>query len=176
MLQEQASHIAHIVFLGAVLGMVIDMYRVVSAMLNPGKYLAAVYDIVFWLACTLWTFLYLLRSNSGEARLYVLALLLVGFILQQSIVGNRLRSSFKSVLRAVVRGVSKVIGFIAVVVDGFLNILVAPVRFVARLVIRPFAWLVSLLMRPARYGKRRLGALKRKLHQWWRPPEEPKDF
>ena len=71
MLQDQAFNIAQIALLGVALGMLIDMYRVITRMLNPGKYLAGLFDILFWLSCTLWTFVYLLRVNSGEARFYV---------------------------------------------------------------------------------------------------------
>lgn len=176
-LQEQAAHIAQIVFLGAVLGVAIDMYRVVAVMLNPGKYLSAIYDILFWLGCSLWTFLYLLSSNSGEARLYVLALLLMGFVVEQAILGRPLRRRLRAALKAVFMGISSVIRLLAWVIDAILDILVAPVRLFARILVRPLLWMYGLLVRPVRYGRQRLRSLTQVLSNWWRPPgERPKDY
>lgn len=179
MLQEQASNIAQIALLGVALGMLIDMYRVFTRMLNPGKYISGLFDLLFWLSCTLWTFVFLLRVNSGEARLYVLALLLLGFVLEQIILGSTLRTNFRSVLRTLIKGLSRLINAISVFVDAVLNAIMAPFRFIVRLILRPTIWLVGLVLRPVRFVARGLKVVYKTMRsyvkRWW-AGEEPKEF
>ncbi|MDP3488373.1 MAG: spore cortex biosynthesis protein YabQ, partial [Bacillota bacterium] len=155
MLQEQAFNIAQIALLGVALGVLIDMYRIIASMLNPGKYLAGLFDLLFWLSCTLWAFVYLLGVNSGEARLYVLALLLLGFVLEQKILGRALRTNLRSVLRTLVKGLSKLINAVSIFLEAVLNAITAPYRFIARIVLWPIIWLVGLVLRPIRFMVRR---------------------
>jgi len=178
-LQEQALNIAQIALLGVVLGMLIDMYRVMARLINPGRYLAAVFDLLFWLACTLWAFVYLLQVNSGEARLYVLALLFGGFLLEQKLLGSSLRANLRAVLLALGRGINKVIEVVSLLLEAILDAICAPFRFIVRLTLRPLVWLISLVVKPARALRGRLRSLKRRLHatltQWWEG-EEPKEL
>ena len=180
MLQEQAVYIAQIALFGVALGMLIDMYRVVARMLNPGKYLAGLFDLLFWLSCTLWTFVYLLRVNSGEARLYVLALLLLGFILEQRILGKSLRTNLRSVLQALAKGLSRLINAISLFFEVVLNAITAPYRFIVRLALRPIIWIIGLVFRPIRFMVRRLRAFAKAMRtfvaKWWQGAEEPKEF
>ena len=179
MLQEQAFNIAQIALLGVALGMLIDMYRVITRMLSPGKYLAGLFDLLFWLSCTLWTFVYLLQVNSGEARLYVLALLLLGFALEQKILGSTLRTNMRSVLRALIKGLSRVISAISVFLEAVLNAITAPFRFIVRSALRPLIWLIGLALSPVRLIVRRLRAFNRRMNviakKWWMG-EEPKEL
>lgn len=179
MLQDQAFNIAQIALLGVALGMLIDMYRVITRMLNPGKYLAGLFDILFWLSCTLWTFVYLLRVNSGEARFYVLALVLLGYVLEQRILGRTLRTNLRSVLQAITKGLSRLINAISVFVEALLNAITAPFRYFVRLILRPIMWVVGFILRPIRFAVRRVRAFNKALRTfvrtWW-SGESPEEF
>lgn len=178
MLQGQAFDIAQIVLLGVALGMLIDIYRVTTRMLNPGKYLAALFDLLFWLTAAIWAFVYLLRVNSGEARLYVLALLFLGYLLEQKVLGAYLRANLRAVLMTIGKGLSRLISAISVCLDTVLDFIAAPFRFVVRLLLRPLVWLVNLAFAPLRAMVRRVRQLLRRMRtlvtQWW-AGEEPKE-
>ena len=179
MLQEQALNIPQLVLLGAALGMLIDIYRVLTHMLNSGRYLAGLFDLLFWLLCALWAFVYMLGVNSGEARLYVLALLLLGLVLEQKVLGHTLRENLRSVLGTLGKAVSKLISGIGVFVEAVLNAITAPFRFVVRLVLRPIRWLVGLILRPMRFAVGRLRQLSTAVRafgtKWW-AGDEPEDL
>ncbi|KAF0195629.1 MAG: spore cortex biosynthesis protein YabQ [Bacillota bacterium] len=179
MLQEQAFSIAQIALLGFALGMLIDIYRVSNSMLNPGRYLVGLFDILFWLSCTLWTFVYLLHVNSGEARLYVLALLLLGFVLEQNFLGSTLRTNLRSVLHALIKGLGRLIKGVSVLVEAVLEAITAPFRFLVKLFLRPIIWLVGFILRPIGFMLLRVRALDQAMRalvtKWW-AGEEPKEF
>lgn len=56
---------------GALLGLLFDVYRVVRGRLRPGALATAAGDLLFWLVATVVTFALLIVGNWGELRLYV---------------------------------------------------------------------------------------------------------
>jgi len=167
-LQEQAVSIAHLVFLGVTLGLLIDIYRVVIVLISPGKYLAAAYDLLFWFAASLWVFLYMLGVTAGEARFYMIALLAVGYFLEQWILGKALRVSLRSTILVVARLVTRTIGRIAVVLDALFSVLVAPYRFIYRLILRPLRFVWFCLNWPLVAFNAKVDGLRAIVLKWWR--------
>jgi len=109
----------------------IDLYRVVSVLLNPGKYQRAVLDLLFWLACALVAFQYLL-ANSASARLYMLFGLAVGLIAEQLSIGPYVRRFARTTLRLCVRVLQTAVAALVFFTDAILGVFVVPVLFVAR--------------------------------------------
>ena len=175
MLQDQALSIAHLVFLGVTLGMLIDIYRVTLALARPGKYLSVVFDISFWLVTALWVFVYLLGVTSGETRLYMLLLLFTGYILEQRILGLSLRISLRSTALAVGKLLVRFIEGAAMCVDAVLDVVLTPYRFLYRLILRPIRLVCYYALLPFRYVKKRIRMLDAYLREWWKG-DEPKEI
>lgn len=67
----QARVLAVMVGLGALLGLVFDVYRVLRGRLRPGRKATLLGDLLFWVVATVIAFEMLLAGNWGELRLYV---------------------------------------------------------------------------------------------------------
>lgn len=175
---DQVFDIAQIALLGVALGMLIDIYRVIIYMFRPGKYLAVLYDLLFWFGCTLWAFVYLLGVNSGEARLYVLGVTLGGYIIEQRILGKSLRANLRSVLVSIFKGAKRVISSVAFGLDSILDAVTVPIRFLVRLAFRPLAYLLRLIFKPVRLAVRRARSAARETRaqfkSWWEGTDSEK--
>lgn len=65
---------------GWALGVLFDVYRVVSRTLHLSRWIMAVLDLVYWIAATLFVFKILYYSNQGEVRFFVFLGLLLGTV------------------------------------------------------------------------------------------------
>lgn len=75
---------------GAGLGMLFDIYRVLSREFYFPRWLTPPLDLLYWLAGTLAVFRVLYASNGGEVRLYVLLGLLLGISMHFALFSNTL--------------------------------------------------------------------------------------
>ena len=57
---------------GALLGVLYDAFRIIRLAVRCGKAMLILQDVIFLLACTLITFLFLLRVNSGGIRFFII--------------------------------------------------------------------------------------------------------
>ncbi|MBS3874163.1 MAG: hypothetical protein KGZ92_09300 [Firmicutes bacterium] len=174
MLEEQLFHIVEMLVLGLFLGALIDFYRVVVALYRPPGATRSAMDILFWVLCGLCTFIYLVRTSSGEARFYVFMLWITGFIIEQKLLGRPLRRG----LLVLFKGVLSIVKLFAKVVwqvfDGVLTILVAPLRLVTRLLMQPVRWLGRSLAESYPRLRALLSASRFAINSWWLG-EEKKD-
>ncbi|WP_036620333.1 spore cortex biosynthesis protein YabQ [Paenibacillus alvei] len=63
---------------GLALGLVFDSYRVVAGQFKFPRWTLPVFDLLYWLAATLFVFQMLVKGNQGELRFYVLLGLAAG--------------------------------------------------------------------------------------------------
>lgn len=63
---------------GWILGIVFDIYRVLSRPLKLSRFSFSILDIIYWLLATLFVFRVLYSSNDGELRLYIFIALFFG--------------------------------------------------------------------------------------------------
>jgi hypothetical protein len=117
LVDEQVARVAEILTLGVVLGVAIDLYRVVSVIFRPGKYLAASLDLLFWGVCALLAFQYLLASSVG-ARAYMGFALAVGVGAEQVAIGHYVRRLGFAALLFLTKTLSGVITALAVSADA----------------------------------------------------------
>lgn len=114
--------------------MAIDLYRVVSVMLNPGKYLSALLDLLFWGISALAAFQYLLASSAG-ARGYMVLALAVGVCAEQIAIGHYIRRWGFVTLRLLVQVLRMAVAVLARVLDVSVGAIAMPVLWVCRRVI-----------------------------------------
>jgi hypothetical protein len=155
--------------------MMIDIYRVSMALLSPGRYLGAAFDLIFWFGSALWIFVYLLGVTSGELRVYMLMLLLLGYFLEQIILGRSLRLSLRSTFLSAGRVLGYIIERVASLLDLLLNVIVAPYRWIYRLVINPLRRLFFYLLLPISYMKRAARSMRDRWRLWWQG-DEPREM
>jgi len=105
MLEEQLLNIVEMLVFGFFLGMLIDGYRVIVALCKPSTTTRSVMDILFWVSCGLGAFHYLVRTSSGEARLYVFLLWITGFAIEQKLLGKVLRRTLLLLLKLLLQPV-----------------------------------------------------------------------
>lgn len=87
--------------LGAVLGVCYDFFRVARVAVRHSAVAVAVEDIVYSSVCIAATFLFLLETEYGEVRLFLLAGECVGFVLYYFTVGMLVLGMAKSLIGAV---------------------------------------------------------------------------
>jgi spore cortex biosynthesis protein YabQ len=77
-LLDQVLAFAWMAVAGSLIGFIFDFYRVLRGRLRPGPRGTWIGDLGFWLLCTALVFAFMLRSNFGDFRLYVLLGVVVG--------------------------------------------------------------------------------------------------
>jgi spore cortex biosynthesis protein YabQ len=77
-LQVQFLTLAAMAGSGAFLGVLYDVYSVLSGRLRPPRWLVPLMDFAYWIAATGLVFWALLASNNGQVRVYVFAALIFG--------------------------------------------------------------------------------------------------
>lgn len=86
-------------------------------MLNPGKYLSALLDLIFWGLCALLAFQYLLAGSTG-VRAYMGLARVVGVCAEQLAVGDYVRRLCFAILRLLVKTLRAAITALAGTADA----------------------------------------------------------
>lgn len=119
---------------GAFMGVLFDVYRVLSGQLRPPRWLVPLLDIGYWIVATLFVFRALLYSNDGQVRVYVFLGLALGLWLYFRLV-SRLTVVFVQfcirLVRALIRFIGKTIEFV----------IIKPVQLLYRLILVLFGFL-----------------------------------
>lgn len=83
---------------GMVLGLVYDIFRIFRVAIPHGGAAVFVEDVVFFLICAISTFLFLLCTNAGEIRFFVIAGEILGAVLYYFTIGFVLYRSAKIII------------------------------------------------------------------------------
>lgn len=129
--------------LGAALGMLYDVFRILRIAFPTRPGIVFLEDLLFWIIAALLSFLFLLASSDGVVRVFLLAGELIGGTLYYCTAGRLVMR----VARAIIRAVEAVLRFIF--------------RFLVHPVWRLVYAIVSLLLRPVRF----LGRILKNLYQ-----------
>ncbi|GAA3411738.1 spore cortex biosynthesis protein YabQ [Paenibacillus hodogayensis] len=126
---------------GAFMGILFDVYRVLSGQLRPPRWLVPLLDIGYWMIATLFVFRALLYSNDGQVRMYVFLGLLLGVWLY-----FRFASRFTvRFVRFCIRTVKALFRFLVKTVEV---VFIKPILLLYRLVIvlLGFLWAISIFL------------------------------
>lgn len=126
---------------GAFMGVLFDVYRVLSGQLRPPRWLVPLLDVGYWLIATLLVFRLLLYSNNGQVRLYVFLALLLGVWLY-------FRLFSKLTVRLVLLGIRVVKALIRFIGKTIEYIVIKPVQFLYRvlIVLLGFLWAFTIFL------------------------------
>lgn len=122
---------------GLALGVLYDVYRVLTDRLNIRNWVLAILDIIYWLVGTVLVFRMLYASNHGQLRLFIFIGLLVGIVCYFSFF-SRMTTAFIYFMIKVVVGTIR-IG--KRMIDLFI---VAPILFLYRCLIIMLGFLTAL--------------------------------
>lgn len=122
---------------GLALGVLYDMYRVLSDRLKVPNWVLAILDILYWLVGTVLVFRMLYASNQGQVRVFIFIGLVAGII-----------GYFALLSRMVLR----FIGFIIKVVQAAIRIgkrmidifIVLPIKFLYRCLVIIFGFFIAM--------------------------------
>lgn len=113
---------------GQVLGVVFDMYRVISSQLKFHRLLIPMFDLLYWVASTWFVFTMLFMSNQGEVRFYIFLALASGAAVYYFLFSL-----------SVQKLTMWLIGFVS-------NIIRILFRVLQLIIIRPIVWLYRIFM------------------------------
>lgn len=74
--------------LGAALGFMYDLFRIVRMIINPKNIGIFIQDVIYFILSGVITFLFVLCFNNGESRFYILAGEGIGWIAYHVTIGN----------------------------------------------------------------------------------------
>jgi spore cortex biosynthesis protein YabQ len=80
---------------GLIIGVLFDIYRIIRGFNNPGNFITAAADILFWLFAAILIFIYFLFTTNGELRYYTVVAVIIGLILYFKIISNSLVKSIR---------------------------------------------------------------------------------
>lgn len=98
---------------GLVVGVLLDLFRVIQDRLQTARRLNALFDLVFWLLSALLVFSLLWWSNGGELRFYVFVVIGFGFFLYLHFLSERIRN----ILARIVGWLARIVKLILFLLD-----------------------------------------------------------
>lgn len=124
--------------LGALLGAVYDVFRILRIAFSPRKVVVFVQDLLFFAICAVLSFLFLLTASDGTVRMFLLIGELIGAVLYHLTLG-----------RLVIRAAGALIAAVRSVLRFFYRFMVLPIwrfcYFLVSLLLRPFQLAAALL-------------------------------
>lgn len=136
-LETQFITLLTMIAIGAGMGAIFDVYRVLSSQLCVPRWMIPLLDIVYWILSTLLVFRGLYASNSGQVRIYVFIGLLAGGWLYY-----RLFSAI--MVRIVLFCINLVKQFIRLSIRTFQWTVIKPIVLLYRLVVVIFGFLIAV--------------------------------
>lgn len=131
---DQITAFLLLVVLGNLVGVMFDSYRFSRRILRLKRWGTNLGDAVFWLAVTVFTYVFLLKSTWGEVRLYVFCGIALGLCIYLKLFSKYMRAflelvhlTVKMLWRAVVR------------------VILPPLKLVCKILLLPFSVTASFL-------------------------------
>lgn len=89
--------------LGAVLGVIYDIFRILRISFKNGSFLIFLEDALFFFICAILTFCFMLTTNDGQVRFFILLGEGIGFILYHCTIGVLVMKISKLIIRFIGR-------------------------------------------------------------------------
>jgi len=140
---DQATFFLWTMILGAVSGVVYDIFRIIRKVIKHPDFLTQVEDLLYWLFISILIFYFILHRNSGEVRIYAIIGVFSGMCIY-----------FLTLSRLVIMSSVFIINIVEKIVIMAFHILLLPVRFMIKLLSYPAYALKRWSMRRVRSGKR----------------------
>lgn len=133
------------VLCGGVIAFVFDIFRILRRLVHTGGAAAFIEDILYWLISCFLFFLFALKVNGGEIRLYLFIGVFCGMLIY-----------FSTVSRFVIKISVEVVRFVSKITAVVAKVVSYPILLV-------FSWLKKPLFLVLNFGKRKGSLLNRKI-------------
>ena len=121
---QQSTVFLYSILIGAILSFLYDLFRVLRKEVGHKNLVVAFEDILFWIICTAFMFVFIYNINYGEIRAYVFIGAIIGCIFY-----------YLTISKVIVRLLCIIIDFLRKIILGLLKIILKPFIII---VIRPF--------------------------------------
>lgn len=169
-LADQTLSFLHALILGAVLGALYDVFRILRIAVPTKRGVIFAQDVLFFLLCAITTFLFLLTSIDGVVRVFLLIGELLGAVLYYFTLGMLVMKVSKTIIGAVKAVLRFLVRYIfAPIWKLFYNIiafLLRPFRFIGQIVKKSLQRLkYRLKVRRIVLYNHFIGYFEKKIHQ-----------
>lgn len=121
---EQSTVFLCSILMGSVLSFLYDIFRVTRKEIGHKNFVVMIEDILFWIICTAFMFVFLFNINSGQVRAFIFLGAAIGCILY-----------YLTLSKLIMKLFSIIIGILRKIIMSVYNIILKP--FIV-IVIRPF--------------------------------------
>lgn len=171
---------------GFMMGTILDLYRVLQVRLRLRGWVVSLVDFVYWLVCAGLVFSLLFWSNWGDFRFYIFIAIVAGLATYLHWFSSKVRQSLIWILDIIektayqcyrilyniiwvpilhiVNVLKKIWGFTVTIIQGTLEIL-----------LRPFRWLFRPVQRVVIAQFQKHFAWTSRLKKWWKRKNEDED-
>lgn len=154
---------------GALLGIFLDVYRVLARRFTLRGWPISLIDLLFWVSAACFVFGILLWSNWGEMRFYIMLAIIAGILLYLRLLTKPVTAVLTKLLHFIERLITKLIRLFEVlfyrpIVRLFMllwKIIRTLLLYIWKIITKPLLWLLSPLIT---YCK----PYSTKLKMWWK--------
>jgi len=158
-LSEQGTLFLATVLIGAGIGLFFDLFRVLRRVYVHRAIIVQVQDFIFWICATGFLFFFFLDTNFGEIRPFSIMGAGCGAVLYFATLSPFIIKILEAVLKFAIR-----------VIIGLVRIIIAPIRYIFRLITPPLLSFIKKrhknLRTAAKYGKMHIRKTKRNWQQY----------
>ena len=140
---DQATFFLWTMLLGAVSGVVFDVFRICRKVIKHPDILTQIEDLLYWLFVSVLIFYFILHRNSGEVRIYAIIGVFAGMCLY-----------FLTLSRLIISASVLIIDIIKKIIITAVKILLLPIKFIARLLLIPMRAMKRWSLKRYESGKR----------------------
>jgi len=161
---DQARFFLWTMILGAVSGVIFDIFRIVRRIIKHPDFLTQAEDLLYWLVISVLIFYFILHHNSGEVRIYAIIGVFSGMSLY-----------FLTFSRLIIKASVFIIDLIRKIIITTVKILLMPLKFIIKLLSYParaikkwsgnqFNAGKSIMRRASRYAGFKASNVKREIY------------
>ena len=133
---NQAYVFLSALYMGIIIGVVYDVYRVIRILSNPSKLVIGIMDILFWITAAMLSIVGFFYVSSGEIRLYGLIGLALGWMLYLLTFSRYIIKSLVRLFKGILWVCRKLIELLVYPFQAMIDILQFPGRLWIRCSIR----------------------------------------
>lgn len=100
-LSQQLFSFVSSIILGAILGIVYELFRTVRSLFGGGTVTVFIQDVLFWIISAFITYTFFLIFTNGTVRIFVIIGMLIGFYIYLKTFGRIIAFLFRQIFRPV---------------------------------------------------------------------------
>jgi len=161
---EQARFFLWTMLLGAVSGIIYDIFRIFRKTIKHPDFLTQIEDLLYWLFISILIFYFILHRNSGEVRIYAIIGVFTGMCLYFFTLSRFIIQASVFIIELIKKIILTSVNIILLPFKLLLKLLSYPARAVKKWMIKQFGFGKSILHRTHRYAGLKMSSLKKEMY------------